>query len=52
MHYNITKFYHCVCALNHQDAAQIVDLIQFPPEDRPYKIRKDHLIKFHTLKPF
>ena len=30
--FSLTKFYHCGEALGHSDAAQIVDLIEFPAD--------------------
>ena len=38
-------------ALNSTDSAQILDLIEFPPED-PYESFKEHLTELHTLNPF
>ena len=29
------KFYYCVAALGQADAAQVVDLIEYPPEELP-----------------
>ena len=29
---SLTKFYYCVAALGHADAAQVVDLIEYPPD--------------------
>ena len=34
---SLTKFYYCLGTLNQADAAQIVDLIEFPPKEKPYK---------------
>ena len=33
---SLTKFYYCVTALGHAGAAQVVDLIEFPPDRLPY----------------
>ena len=32
---SLTKFYYCVAALGRADAAQVVDLIEYPPEELP-----------------
>ena len=49
---SLTKIYYCVEALNHADAAQVVDLIEFPPEENPYESLKEQLRELHTLNPF
>ena len=49
---SLTKFYYCVGALNHANASQVVDLIEFSPEENPYKFLMEHLTELHTLNPF
>ena len=49
---SLTKFYYCIAALGRADAAQVVDLIKFPPEELPYQSLKEPLNKLHTLNPF
>ena len=34
---SLTKFYYCVAALGQADAAQVVVLIKYPPDDLPYE---------------
>ena len=48
----LTKFYYCVAALGHTDAAQVVDLIEYPPDELPYESLREHLTELHTLNPF
>ena len=47
-----TKFYYCVAALGSADAAQVVDLIEYPQDELPYESLKEHLTELHTLNPF
>ena len=47
-----TKFYYCVAALGHADAAQVVDLIEYPPDELPYESLKERLTELYTLNPF
>ena len=47
--YSLTKFYYCVTALGR---AEVVDLIEFPPDELPYESLKERLTKLHTLNPF
>ena len=49
---SLTKFYYCVGALNRADAAQVVDLIKFPPEEEPHESLKERLTELCTLNPF
>ena len=49
---SLTKFYYFVGALYDADAAQVVDLIKFPPEEEPYESLKEHLTELHTLNSF
>ena len=49
---SVTKFYYCVAALNHADAAQVVDLIEDPPKDQPYDSLKQCLTELHTVNTF
>ena len=49
---SLTKFFYCVEALNHADAAQVVGLIEFPPEENPYESLKECLTELYTLNPF
>ena len=44
------QFYYCVAALGRADAAQVVDLIKFPPDELPYESLKEYLTELHTLK--
>ena len=34
---SLTKFYYYVAALGHADAAQVVALIKYPPDELPYE---------------
>ena len=58
---SLTKFYFCVAALGHADAAQVVDLIEYPPDEDlienpyyelPYESLRERLTELHTLNPF
>ena len=49
---SLTEFYYCVTALGHADTAQIVDLIEYPPNELPYESLRDCLTTPHTLTPF
>ena len=44
---SLPKFYYCVGALGRSDAAQIVDLIKFCPDEQP----NESLTELHTLNP-
>ena len=47
-----TKFCYCVAALGRVDAAQVVDLIVYPPNELPYESLKERLTELYTLNPF
>ena len=49
---SLTKFYYSVAALGHADPAQVVDLIEFPPDKFPYESLKEHLTELHNLNSF
>ena len=49
---SLTKFYYCVATLTKADAAQVVDLIEYPPEEELYESLKARLAELHTLNPF
>ena len=44
--------YCCIIALGHADAAQVVDLIEYPPDELPYVSLRECLTELHTLNPF
>ena len=48
---SLTKFYY-EGALSHSDAAQIVNLIEFPPKKKPYESLKERFTVLHTLNLF
>ena len=48
----LTKFYYCVAALGKADSAQVVDLLECPPEELPYESLKERFTELHTLNPF
>ena len=45
---SLTKFYYWVADLNKADAPQVVDLIEYPPEEEPHESLKARLTKLHT----
>ena len=47
-----TKFYYCIAALGRADTAQVVDLIEYPPDQLPYESLKECLTNLYTLNPF
>ena len=47
-----TKFYFCVAALGRADAAHVVDLIEYPPDQLSYEFLKERLTELYTLNPF
>ena len=49
---SLTKFYYCDAALGHADTAQIVDLIEFPPDELPSESLRERLTALHALNPF
>ena len=49
---SLTKFYYFLGALGCLDAAQIMNLIEFPPDLLHYESLKEHLTQLHTLNPF
>ena len=49
---SLTKFYYCVAALGRADAAQVVDLIEYCPDELPYESLRELLTKLHSLNPF
>ena len=48
----LTKFNFCVAALGLVDAAQVVDLIEYAPDELPYESLREPLTELQTLNPF
>ena len=40
---SLIKFYYCIAALGRADAAQVVDLIEYPPDELPYESLRELL---------
>ena len=49
---SLTKFYYCVAAQGRAYVAQVVDLIEYPPDELPYESLRERLNKLHILNPF
>ena len=49
---SLTKFNYFVADLGRADTAQVVDLIEYSPDELLYESLREYLNKLHTLNPF